>query len=221
MAQKAVVFNILKSLKNHMKLIGSIAVLSMAGVWALLAFILTPDYQATSQLYMSQLSAGASDLIYLEKTADPQIAEAYEAVIKSGEVLTEAIESTGSKLTPVELFDEVTVSILPSSQIITISVEDGNSRMAAEMANALAEAAVIEAQKRMKVDSLSVIAKASVEGSPSILKENLLYVLAIGGFVGTVVGILLASIIELFNMLFKTGVLIRKRKQSDLQTVFK
>lgn len=89
------------------------------------------------------------------------------------------------------------------------------------MANALAEAAVIEAQKRMKVDSLSVIAKASVEGSPSILKENLLYVLAIGGFVGTVVGILLASIIELFNMLFKTGILIRKRKRSDLQTVFK
>lgn len=221
MAEKVMVYNILKSLKSHTQLIAGMALLCMAGIWVLLAFIFTPNYQAASQLYVDPLTAGMSDIIYLEKKVDPQVLNASEALIKSSEVLSSAIASTGSKMTAMELSEKVTVSNVPASQVLSITVEERDSKTAAEMANALADAAVIEAWQRMKVDNLSVIAKASAEEVPSVLEENLLYVLAIGGFIGTIVGVLLAFIMELFNMLFRTGILTRKKKRSDLQSVFK
>ncbi|WP_052131572.1 YveK family protein [Planococcus sp. CAU13] len=221
MAEKVMVFNILKSLRNHIKLIAGIALLSMAVIWALLTYILAPNYQATSQLYIEELTADTQELVQLETSVDQQVVQAYIAMIKSREVLSAALSSTGSTMTPMELFDRIAVSSVPGSQVLNITVEEKDRKMAGEIANALANAAVGEAWNRMKVDNLSIIAIASVEEKPSVLEENILYVLAIGAFFGTVVGILMAFIAELFNMLFRTGILEKRRKRSDLQTVFK
>ena len=221
MAEKVMVFNILKSLKNHIKLMGGIALLSMVTIWALLAFILVPNYEATSQIFIEQPTGETMPASHVESLADPQVVSAYSAMIKSREVLSAAISATGSPLSPAELYEKVTVSNVPSSQVLNITVEGKDRKMAAEIANSLADSAVVEAWNRLKVDNLSIIAKASVEEVPSVLEENVLYVLAIGGIFGIIVGVLLAFIAELFNMLFRTGVLERRRKQSKLQTVFK
>ncbi|WP_341201775.1 YveK family protein [Planomicrobium okeanokoites] len=221
MAEKVMVFNILKSLKNHVKLIAGVSIVSMGAIWALLTFILAPNYQATSQLYIEQPTAGLPEAGQVEKSADPQVVEAYSVMIKSREVLASAIEETDVALTPAELFEKVTVSNVPASQVLSITVEDKDRRIAGELANSLANFAVAEGWKLMKADNLEIIAKASVEEVPSVLEENVLYVLAIGGIFGAIVGILMSFIAELFNMLFSTGVLQRKRKQSNLQTVFK
>lgn len=221
MAEKVMVFNILKSLKNHIKLIVGIAVLSMATIWALLAFILVPNYEATSQILIERPNGEAPPAGQVENLADPQVLDAYNAMIKSREVLAAAISNSDSNMSPAELYDKVTVSNMPSSQVINITVAGKDRRMAGEIANSLADSAVAEAWTRLKVDNLSIIAKASVEEVPSVLEENFVYVLAIGGIFGSIVGVLLAFISELYNMLFRTGVLERRRKQSKLQTVFK
>ncbi|HSJ39015.1 MAG TPA: Wzz/FepE/Etk N-terminal domain-containing protein [Planococcus sp. (in: firmicutes)] len=221
MAEKVMVFNILKSLRNHIKLIGGIALLSMVTIWALLVFILAPNYEATSQLFIEQPTGDIPPASQVEYTADSQIVDAYSAMIKSREVLSAAISVTGSAFTPAELYEKVTVSSVSSSQVLNITVEGKDRKMAGEIANALADSAMAEAQQRLKVDYLSIIAKASVEEVPSVLEENAFYVLAIGGVFGIIVGVLLAFIAELFNMLIRSGVLERRRKQSKLQTVFK
>ena len=221
MAEKVMVFNILKSLKNHVKLIAAISILSMGAIWALLAFILAPNYQATSQLYIVQPTAGLPEAGQVEKSADPQVVEAYSVLIKSREVLSSAITETGVSLTPSQLFEKVTVSNVPASQVLNITVEDKDRKTAGELANSLADFAVEEGWKLMKVDNLQIISKASVEEVPSVLAENSIYVLAIGGIFGAIVGILVAFIAELINMMFRTGILERKRKQSNFQTVFK
>lgn len=221
MAEKVMVFNILKSLKNHKKLIGGIALLSMVTFWALLTFILVPNYEATSQIFIEQPTEESPPASQVENLGDPQVVDAYSAMIRSREVLSAAISATGSPLSPAELYDKVTVSNVPSSQVLNITVEGKDRKMAGEIANSLADLAVAEAWNRLKVDNLSIIAKASVEEAPLVMQENFLYVLAIGGGFGVIVGMLLAFIVELFNMLFRTGVLERRRKQSKLQTVFK
>lgn len=221
MAEKVMVFNILKSLKNHIKMIFGVALLSMAVIWALLNFILVPNYQATSQLYIVQPEAAVAPVNTLRSGVDPQVVKAYSAMIKSREVLSAAIAATESRMTPAELFDKITVTNVPASQVLNITVHDENRKVAAEFANSLAASAVGEEWKQMKVENLSVIAKASVEEVPTVLEEKVLYVLAIGGIFGTIVGILLAFIAELFNMLFRTGILERRRKRTKLQTVFK
>lgn len=221
MAEKVMVFNMLKSLKNHMKLIIGIVILSTGTIWALLTFIFAPNYQATSQLYIEQPTAGLPEAGQIEKSADPQVVEAYSAMIKSSEVLSAAIEETGISLTPAELFEKVTVTNVASSQVLNITVEDKSRKVAGEIANSLANLAVSEGWKLMNVDNLEIIAKASVEEVPPVMEENGLYVLLIGGIFGTIVGILVAFIAELFNMLIRTGVLERRRKRSSFQTVFK
>ncbi|RLQ86578.1 Wzz/FepE/Etk N-terminal domain-containing protein [Planomicrobium sp. Y74] len=221
MAEKVMVFNMLKSLKNHIKLIIGIAILSTGTIWALLTFIFAPNYQATSQLYIEQPTAGLPEAGQIEKSADPQVVEAYSAMIKSSEVLSAAVEENGISLTPAELFEKVTVSNVPSSHVLNITVEDKSRKVAGEIANSLANLAVSEGWKLMNVDNLEIIAKASVEEVPPVLEENGLYVLLIGGIFGTIVGILVAFIAELFNMLIRTGVLERRRKRSSFQTVFK
>lgn len=221
MAEKVMVFNILKSLKNHIKLIGSIALLSMLTTWALLTFLLVPNYEATSQIFIEQPTGNAPPASQVENLADPEVVDAYSAMIKSRDVLSGAISATGSPLSPAELYEKVSVSNVPSSQVINITVEGKDRKMAGEIANSLAESAVAESWEWLKVDNLSIIAKASVEEVPSVMEENGIYVLAIGGIFGIIVGVLLAFIAELVNMLFRTGVLERRRKQSKLQTVFK
>lgn len=221
MAEKVMVFNMLKSLKDHIKLIIGVAILSTGTIWALLTFIFAPNYQATSQLYIELPAAGVPEAGQIEKSADPQVIEAYSAMIKSGEVLSAAIEETGISMTPAELFEKVTVSNIPSSRVLNITVEDKNRKNAGEMANLLASLAVTEGWKLMNVGNLEIIAKASVEEVPPVLEENGLYALGIGGVFGTIFGILVAFIAELFNMLIRTGVLERRRKRSNFQTVFK
>ncbi|WP_422123798.1 YveK family protein [Planococcus sp. X10-3] len=221
MAEKVMVFNILKSLKNHMKLIAGFALISMIIIWALLTFILAPQYEATSQILIEQQVNNAPAASQVEVSGDPQVVNAYIAMIKSREVLSSAITATGSTMTPAELYEQVSVTNLSASQVLNITVENKDRKMAGEIANSLANAAIAEAWELMKVNNLSIISKASVEEVPSVLEENILYVLVIGGLFGTIVGVLLAFISELFNMLFRTGVLERRRKQSNLQTVFK
>lgn len=221
MAEKVMVFNILKSLKNHMKLIGGIALLSMLTIWALLAYILAPNYEATSQILMEQPEVNMPSAGQMENLVDPQVLDAFSAIIKSREVLSAAIAANGSSMNPTELYDRVTVSNVDGSQVLNITVEGKDRVLAAELANSLADFAIIETRARLKVNNLSIIAKASIEEVPSVLEEKAFYVLAIGGLFGIIVGVLLAFISELFNMLFRTGILERRRKQSKLQTVFK
>lgn len=221
MTEKVMVFNILRSLKNHLILILSIALMCMIISWSLLAFVLAPQYEATSQILIKQEAASTQDGSQVENSADPEIVDTYIAMAKSPEVLLNTITATGIDMTPLELFEKVTVANSSSSQVINITVKDKDGALAGEIANTLADATVLEAWTLMKVNDLSVITKASPEEAPSFLRENILYALAIGGLFGTVVGVLVAFITELFNMLFKTGVLKRKRKQSNLQTVFK
>ncbi|MFD1031250.1 YveK family protein [Metaplanococcus flavidus] len=221
MAEKVMIFNILKSLKNHLKLIAGIALVSIIIIWSLVTFIIAPQYEANSQILIEQTSGEPLSPNHLEIQKDPQVVNAYIAMIKSRGVLTSAIQATGSTLTTAELYEKVSVTNVSDSQVLNITVTDKNRMMAGELANALANIAVAEAWDLMKINNLNIISKASVEEVPSFLEENTLYVMAIGGLFGSIVGILLAFISELFNMLFRTGVLVRRRKQSNFQTVFK
>ena len=221
MAEKVMVFNILKSLKNHIKMIAGITFTSMILIWALLTFLLASQYEATSQILVDQPSGNVPEASQVETVTDPQVMNAYIGMIKSREVLAAAITATGSEMTPAELFEKVSVTNVAASQVLNITVKDKNRILAGEIANSLADAAIAEAWALMKVDNLTIIVRASTEEVPPLTDGNLAYVLTIGGLFGTIVGVLVASIIELFNMLFRTGLLERRRKQSNLQTVFK
>lgn len=221
MTEKVMVFNILRSLKNHLILISGIALICMIISWSLLAFVLAPQYEATSQIFIEQESANTPDGTQVDTIADHQTVNTYIAMVKSRDVLSKVTTATGIDMTPTELFEKVSVANATSSQVINITVKDKDGALAGEIANSLADATVLESWVQMKARNLSVITKASPEEVPFYLKENILYALAIGGLFGIVVGVLIAFISELFNMLFKTGVLKRKRKRSNLQTVFK
>lgn len=221
MAEKVMINNVLKGIKNHTKMILSTTFLSVGLLWILFIFLSAPSYQATSQLYINPVIGNEPAISEKENMPFHSEVEDYSNMIKSKEILAKAITAIGSSSTPNELYEKVSVSNVQSSRVLNISVEEKNGTLALEMADALAETAVNESQNLGEGSGLVVIAKASVQKNPSISEKKAYYILFTGGIFGTIAGVLLPVIVKLFHLQFRIRVLEKRRKSSNLQTVFK
>ena len=221
MAEKVAVLNILKSLRKRLALILGIAFLSIGTVWILMIFTMTENFQATSQILVEKPERSTAPANMIASLPDSQVVKAYSSFVKSREVLSKVIEKSETAISITDLHDKVTVTNVSDSKVINVTVEDGNSKTAGELANSLAYAVKEEAKINMKTDNISIISEAPETESPLTAQENLIFNLGIAGGFGLIVGSLLAFILELLNTFIKTGAKERGRKGERLQTVFK
>ncbi|TWT27931.1 YveK family protein [Planomicrobium sp. CPCC 101110] len=227
MNEEVGILNILKNLKKRLDLILSVTVLSIMTVWLLLVFVITPDFQATTQILMEDPAAELAERDVIIDQANPQIINAYGDLLKSEEVLLPTIEKLGLGYTMHELKDLITITQASDSQVLNIIVSSSDGKEAVEIANSLTSILQEKLIEWLGVNNLMIIAKASEETVDSSLDENLIFGLGLAGAFGLIVGILIAFIIEMLNTTLKNNKygLKRKRKkkgeEANLQTVFK
>lgn len=221
MAEKVAVLNIMKSLRKRLALILGIAFLSVGTVWILMVFTMAENFQGTSQILVERPEGPEASADVLAALPDSQRIKAYSSLAKSHEVLSEVIEGNGTTISLAEMHDKVTVSNVPDSKVINITVEDGNSKTAGKLANSLAYAVKEEVKTKMKTDNISIISEAPETDSPLTAQGNLIFNLGIAGVFGLIVGSLFALILEMLDTFIKTGGKKRGRKGEKLQTVFK
>ncbi|WP_078431941.1 YveK family protein [Metabacillus halosaccharovorans] len=193
------------TLKKRLSLIIIITAIATATSGIVSYFLLTPIYQSSTQILVNQ-SKNDQQQVYNagEVQTNLQLINTYNVIIKSPAILDKVIEKENLDITASELNGLVTVSSEQNSQVVNISVQNGNPVKAADIANSIAKTFQEEISNIMNVDNVSILTQAQVGENPSPIKPQPVLNMAIALVVGLMVGVGLAFLLEYLDNTIKT-----------------
>ncbi|HSQ89122.1 YveK family protein, partial [Romboutsia sp.] len=131
-----------------------------------------------------------------------KLAVMYGEIIKSRIVLEPVIDNLKLDETFEQLSEQITVSPVKDTQIISISVQDTNPNKARDIANEITKVFPKEAKRITKANGVEVIDKAIVPNSP--IKPNKVMNVAIAAVLGIMIGLFVVFLIEYLDNKIKT-----------------
>ncbi|MDQ1143754.1 capsular polysaccharide biosynthesis protein [Bacillus sp. SORGH_AS 510] len=194
---------LLETLKKRLLLIVSITVIAGLVSGIVSFYVLTPIYQASTQILVNQAKGDQSMYNPGEVQTNLQLINTYNVIITSPAILDIVSKELDLDLTASQLKEKITVGSEKDSQVVNLSVQDPDAKVAAQIANKTAEVFQSEISKIMKVDNVSILAKADVSENPSPIKPRPLVNIAIAIVVGLMAGVGLAFLLEYFNNTIK------------------
>src|SRR5690606_32631757 len=135
-------------------------------------FVLTPVYEASTQLLVNQEKEKKPEYDSIDIQADLQLINTYNVIIMSPAILEKVIKDLKLNLTVSELQDKITVQNEQDSQIVNLSVKDTDPNQATKIVNKTAEVFENKIVDIMNVDNVSILAKAVVEENQSPVKPK-------------------------------------------------
>lgn len=197
-------FDFIKILKKRFILIMSLTALLVGIAATMNYFVLTPVYQSETQILVNQRLDARQPIEAQKLEVDLQLINTYSIIIKSPVILTKVIERLDLNRTPEELMKQISVANANNSQVVSVKVEDSDSKQAVEIANTLAEVFKREIPVLMSVDNITILSSAKISEHPVPIKPNKLLNLVIGGVFGFLVGMAIAFLLEVSNKKIKS-----------------
>ena len=198
--------DILLLIKKRLFLIISFIILT-TGVSAGLSFyVLTPIYQAQTQLLVNQKPIGQDTYSWSQMETDLQLISTYNVIIKSPAILNKVIDELNLKLTSEQLMDQITVSNESNSKVVSILIEDEEPEKAVAIANTVGEVFKKEIPNLMSVDNINILSEAKLSKSGAPIKPNKFINIATGAIIGMMAGIGLALLIEVLDTTIKNEI---------------
>lgn len=182
-------------LKNRIRLILAITIAFMVLTALVSYYMITPIYQTSTQLLVSQQQGGAV-LDNLSIETDLQLMGTYSEIIKSPVILEPVISQLGLEMSYEELAEKVTVEIAESSQLLNITVEDADLAAAVEIANRTAEIFEVEVTELIGVDNVSILSQAVVMENQTPVSPNPPLNILLAAVAGLLIGAAIALILE-------------------------
>lgn len=182
-------------LKNRIRLILTIMIAFMVLTALVSYYMITPIYQTSTQLLISQQQAGAA-LDNLSIETDLQLMGTYSENIESPVILEQVISQLGLDMSYEELAEKVTVEIAESSQLLNIQVHDADLAAAVEIANRTAEIFEVEVTELMGVDNVFILSQAVVMDNQTPVSPNPPLNILLAAVVGLLVGAAVAFILQ-------------------------
>lgn len=158
-------------------------------------FLVTPQYSATSMLYVLTTSTSITSLADIQ--LGTQLTSDYTILMKTHPVIDTVIENLGLNLSYQQLVDKVSISNPTDTRILKITVTDPVPETAQKIANELASVTVEQMAKVMKTDEPSVAEEAQLPKEPvsPSLKKNVM----LGAFAGLVIAAGIIIVLYLLN----------------------
>lgn len=182
-------------LKNRMRLILAITIAFMIVAALISYYMLTPIYQTSTQLLVSQQQAEAGfDSESIE--TDLQLVGTYSEIIKSPIILEQVISQLGLEISYEELNEKITVEIAESSQLLNVVVVDADLTAAVEIANSTAEIFEVEILELMNADNVSILSPAVVMENQTPVSPNPPLNILLGAIAGLLIGTAIAMILR-------------------------
>jgi capsular polysaccharide biosynthesis protein len=195
---------LLETLKKRLLLIVSITLIAAIISGVVSYFVLTPIYQASTQILVNQKETKDQSLYNSNQVqTNLQLINTYNVIITSPAILDSVSKELDLDMTAAELKEKITVGSEKDSQVVNISVQDSDAGVAAQIANKTADVFKKEISDIMNVDNVSILAKADVSENPSPIKPRPLLNVAIAIVVGLMAGVGLAFLLEYFNNTIK------------------
>ncbi|MDR4949916.1 YveK family protein [Neobacillus cucumis] len=192
-----------ETLKKRLWLIMSITIIAALASGIISYFFLTPIYQASTQILVNQTKNDQTLYNSNEVQTNLQLINTYNVIITSPAILDIVSKELDLNMTASQLKDKITVGSESQSQVVNLSVQDSSPKVAAQIANKTAEVFKREIPNIMKVDNVSILAKADISDNPSPIKPRPLLNIAIAIVVGLMVGVGLSFLLEYFNNTIK------------------
>uniref|UniRef100_UPI00405643AD YveK family protein n=1 Tax=Agathobacter sp. TaxID=2021311 RepID=UPI00405643AD len=154
------------------------------------AFILTPQYESTSKLYVLSKSTSITSLTDLQMGTN--LTNDYMEIVGGRPILDAVIDNVGLDMAYTELASIITFNNPSDSRILEITVTHPEPEVAKKIADEMADVAAAFIAEKMDQDPPSVIQYGYIEEdpvSPSIVKNTAIGILA-GAFLAMAVVII-------------------------------
>lgn len=194
--------DIFKTLKKRWKLIMLLTLIAALISGSISYFLLTPVYESSTQILVNQKqSENQLDSTQIQSNID--MINTYSVIIKSPAILEKVIDELDLKLSVEQLSGKITINSQENSQVFSLTVQDSNPTQAVEIANKVSSIFQKEIKDIMKVDNVSILAKAEIKENPTPVKPNPLLNIAIAVVVGLMAGLGLAFLLEYLDNTIK------------------
>ena len=196
-------------IKKRFWIIGLISVIAMVISGVISFFVLSPVYEAKSTLIVNTEKNEDTQMITGDQfNVTQKLAVTYGEIIKSRTVLEDVIKNLKLDYEYENLTDNVTVSPVKDTQIISISVQDTNPKKARDIANEIPKVFEKEVKRITKANDIQVIDKAILPENP--IKPNKIMNVAIAAVLGMMIGLFVVFLIEYLDNKIKTAQDIEK-----------
>lgn len=159
-------------------------------------FFMTPIYQSSTQILVNQKKQEGAMLQAGEVQTNIQLTNTYKVIIKSPVILDQVNEKLKLNMTAQALTKKINVANEKDSQVISVTAEDKDPKVARDIANATADVFKGEVAKIMNVDNVTVLSKAEVAENLSPIKPRPMLNVAIAFVVGLMASVGLAFLLE-------------------------
>ena len=159
-------------------------------------FFMTPIYQSSTQILVNQKKQEGAMFQAGEIQTNIQLTNTYKVIIKSPVILDQVNEKLNLNMTAQALTGKINVANEKDSQVISVTAEDKDPKLARDIANATADVFKGEVAKIMNVDNVTVLSKAEVVENQSPIKPRPMLNLAIAFVVGLMASVGLAFLLE-------------------------
>ncbi|KAA0955546.1 capsular biosynthesis protein [Sporosarcina sp. ANT_H38] len=193
-----------KTLRKRLSLIAFITVIAITISGVVSFLILTPIYQASTQILITQAKQETTSVNAQDIQANLQLISTYNVIIKSPTILSKVIEELDLDMTTSNLNEYITVDSVQNSQVVTVAVENPDPRQAVEIANTIASVFQEDIIKLMNVDNVTILAKAELAENPSPINPNPKLNMAIAAVIGLMLGVGVAFLLEYLDTTVKT-----------------
>ena len=167
-------------------------------------FLLTPVYESSTTLMVNRSDDGSKGQVvdYATVMANLQLVKTYGEIAKSRTVAEAVIKRLNLDLTPEEFSNLITVQPLKDTQLIEIKVQNTDPKMAAVIANTVAEEFIKKVSSVMKIENVKVVDPAAVPDKP--IKPKKLLNTAVSGVVALILILGIVLLLEQLDYTFKT-----------------
>ena len=166
------------------------AVLGAAVAFTFTKFLISPVYQASTQVYVTNNKLTTTDQINVsDLQSSNYLTKDYMILVKSNPVLDKVIADLNLKMSTSELAGKISVSTPTDTRILTIAVNDKDPMMAKKIADAVREASKAQIQSVMGIETVNTVEDAKLPESPISpnTKMNILIGFALGFIIAVAV----------------------------------
>lgn len=193
------------TLRKHLNLIVIITLLSVAVSAIVTFFIMTPKYDASTQILVNQSNANNTSLYQTNAVqTNVQLVNTYSVIIDNPAVLNQVIKKLHLGMTASELKSMLSVSTEQNSQVFTVTAETTSPAESVRIVNTVAAIFRTQVQKVMNVDNVSILSPATFSASQIPVKPKTSVNLAIAFVVGLMISVGIAFLLDYLDNTIKT-----------------
>lgn len=195
---------VIQLLKKRIVLIISILILAVLSSGAISYYILTPMYEASTQILINQKESEKNQFNTQDIETNLQLINTYSVIIRSPVILTKVIDNLNLDTTADLLSNKIFVNSEQNSQVVNVIVEDPELKIAVDIANMTAQVFQEEIKTLMNIDNVSILSVAVNTKNTSPVAPNPILNIAIAAVVGLMIGVGLVLLQAYLDTTIKT-----------------